>query len=82
MMQKLSVECYCSDLKVYLKNWLAPKASTKRDWYIFYRFYDPKFKGNPQYKEGKLVLLKRMNSFNELNHYKFECKIINSFTIF
>jgi len=65
-MQKLPFDCYCSDLKVHPKNWLTPKASTKKDWYIYYRFYDPKFKDNIQYKKGKLILLKGMNSFNDL----------------
>ena len=43
-MIKLKNGCYTSDIKVHPKNWQSTRASTKKDWYIFYRFYDPSFK--------------------------------------
>jgi hypothetical protein len=46
----LPLSCTCSDLKVYLKNWISAKVSIKKDWYVYYRFYDPVFKENPIYK--------------------------------
>jgi integrase len=33
--------CKCSDIKVTPKNWNQPGASTKQNWKIYYRFYDP-----------------------------------------
>jgi len=39
----LPLSCTCSDLKVYPKNWMSAKVSIKKDWYVYYRFYDPVF---------------------------------------
>ncbi len=33
----------------------------KKNWYVFYRFYDPVFRDNPRFKNGKLVIIKGMN---------------------
>lgn len=62
-MINLPSSCHCSELKVHPKNWLSTKASIKKDWYIFYRFYDPAFKNNDKFNYGKLVVLKGMNHF-------------------
>jgi len=43
-MIQLLFGCYCSELKVHPQNWQKPKASMTKDWYIYYRFYDPLFK--------------------------------------
>ena len=51
--------CYCSELKVNPKNWQSLKASLKKDWFIYYRFYDPSLKD--QYPKGKLRIIKGMN---------------------
>lgn len=55
--------CHCSDLRVNPANWENNRASCKKDWYIYYRYYDPLFRDNPRYKKGKLVLVKGMNTF-------------------
>ena len=47
----LPLFCTCSALKVNPKNWQSAKVSIKKDWYVYYRFYDPVFKENPTYKE-------------------------------
>ncbi len=65
---------YCSELKVSPKNWQTLKASLKKEWYIYYRFYDPKFKTDPRFKKGKLILLKGMNAFKSLKDRQEETK--------
>lgn len=40
---KLLHGCYISNINVNPKNWNTNKATTTRDWYIKYRFYDPRF---------------------------------------
>ncbi|MBN8699585.1 MAG: hypothetical protein J0L54_08220 [Chitinophagales bacterium] len=52
--------CICSTLSVYPKNWQAKNAKTTLDWYITYRFYDPR------YPKPKLVMVKGMNQFKTL----------------
>ena len=69
-MIQLSFSCYCSELKVHPKNWSNPKPSIKKDWYIYYRFYDPTFVINPKYKKGKLVFLKGMNHYKSISERK------------
>src|SRR5437868_2734379 len=49
--------CCCGNLSVYPKNWQAKDARISFDWYITYRFYDPKY-GKP-----KQVIVKGMNHF-------------------
>jgi len=65
-MINLPFSCNCSELKVVPNNWLNKNPSTKKDWYVFYRFYDPNFRDNPKYKNGKLVIIKRMNQFKTI----------------
>lgn len=65
-MHALPNGCTCSDLSVNPKNWQSLKASTKKPWYVFYRFYDPNFKNDPKFKKGKLKLIKTMNRFSNL----------------
>lgn len=52
--------CTCSNLSVYPKNWKSKNAKLSVDWYIIYRFYDPKY-SNP-----KQVMVKGMNHFKSL----------------
>lgn len=52
--------CYCSDLAVFPKNWNTKKASLAKDWYIHYRFYDPKF------PKPKQRIIKGINQFKTL----------------
>ena len=65
-MIKLKNGCYTSDIKVHPKNWQSTRASTKKDWYIFYRFYDPSFKKYVHFKKGKLILIRGMNVYKTL----------------
>ncbi|RXK57864.1 hypothetical protein ESA94_20310 [Lacibacter luteus] len=62
-MIELPFGCYCTDLKVTPKNWQTNKSTIKKEWMIYYRFYDPRFKQEPKFKKGKLVVLKGMNPF-------------------
>lgn len=66
-MIQLPNQCYCSDFNVHPKNWKSTRASVRKEWYITYRFYDPQYKQNPKYKNGKLVMLKGMNGFKRLS---------------
>lgn len=38
----------------------------QKAWYIQYYFHDPKFREDPKYKYGKLVIIKGMNKFKTL----------------
>lgn len=55
-------DCSCSEPKVIPKNWKSPGASTKKNWVIHYRFYDPEF------PTPKQVKIKGMNEFADLKH--------------
>jgi len=65
-MIKLQFECYCTELKVHPKTWQSPRTSVKKDWYVFYRFYDPSYKDNLKFKKGKLIIIKGMNQFKTI----------------
>ena len=62
----LPFSCYCTELKVVPNNWANKNSSIKKDWYIYYRFYDPNYKEHPKFKQGKLVVIKRMNQFKTI----------------
>ncbi|HRX94855.1 MAG TPA: hypothetical protein P5158_12085, partial [Chitinophagaceae bacterium] len=53
--------CGCSNLSVHPKNWKSRSAKMSQDWYITYRFYDPR------YPKPKLVMVKGMNHFKVLS---------------
>lgn len=53
--------CTCSKLSVYPKNWQSKTAKITLDWYITYRFYDPRF------PKPKQVMVKGMNQFKSLS---------------
>ena len=65
-MIQLQFGCYCSELKVSPKNWQTRKVSLKKDWFVYYRFYDPLLKDNPKFRKGKLIVLKGMNQFKTI----------------
>jgi site-specific recombinase XerC len=67
--------CSCSTLSVSPKNWKSKNASVKKTWFVFYRFYDPTFKDNPKYKEGKLVIFKGFNHIKDLAARQNEVRI-------
>lgn len=52
--------CRVSYPKVHPVDWEKVTASTKKDWYIHYRFYDPLLEN--KFKYGYLVIVKQMNS--------------------
>lgn len=62
----LPFSCHCTELKVVPNNWANKNSSLKKDWYIYYRFYDPNYREHPKYKKGKLVVIKRMNQFKTI----------------
>lgn len=62
----LPFSCHCTELKVVPNNWANKNSSIKKDWYIYYRFYDPNYKEHPKFKQGKLVVIKRMNQFKTI----------------
>ncbi len=66
-MISLPNNCRCSELKVMPKNWKNQHASLKKDWYLYYRFYDPIFKANRQFPKGKLIIIKGMNQYKILS---------------
>lgn len=53
--------CWRSKISVTPKNWNTAAASTKKDWRIWYRFYDPVNK-----PKGKLIPVKGFNSEKDL----------------
>lgn len=73
-MIQLTNGCYCSDLKVNPSNWESTRASCAKDWYIYYRFYDPLFKSDKKFKKGKLVVVKGMNVFSKLKERQVACR--------
>lgn len=56
----LSNGCEVSDFKVMPANWQSRSASTKKDWIIYYTFFDP------EYKEGKRCQVRGMNRVKNL----------------
>lgn len=50
--------------KVSPSNWETTKASLKKKWYIYYRFYDPEHQ--EKYPKGKLRVIKGMNEAKTL----------------
>lgn len=59
--------CYFSDIKVHPKNWKAVGASTKKDWYYYYRFYDPTILDEKGKIKPLLIVGKGMNRFHSLS---------------
>lgn len=58
--------CYCSEFSVFPKNWKQSNASTKKDWYINYRFYDPTVTDGQGKIKPKQCIIKGMNRFKLL----------------
>lgn len=56
--------CSRSNIIVIPTNWKSNRASIKKDWLIFYRFYDPTYKGTDKW--GHPVPIKGMNRFKSL----------------
>lgn len=58
--------CYFTPIKVHPKNWKQTSASVKKDWYLYYRFYDPTVVDDNGRKKPLLVMIKGMNKFKTL----------------
>lgn len=56
--------CSRSDINVTPSNWHTTRASVRKKWRIYYRFYDPKYRGTPLW--GKQIPIKGMNEFHTL----------------
>jgi uncharacterized protein YecE (DUF72 family) len=54
--------CNCTELKVYPNNWTDKNVSLKKEWYIFYRFYDPAFSYSYEFLSQKAVQIKEWMS--------------------
>lgn len=60
--------CYCSNPTVNPENWFTGgKSLLQKNWYIQYYFHDSRFRDDPKYKYGKLVIVKGMNKFKTLS---------------
>lgn len=66
--------CKCSELKVNPANWETAKASLKKNWYIYYRFYDLTLK--EKYPKGKLRIIKGMNEAKTLEERRAVTKAL------
>ena len=75
-MISLPFSCSCTELKVHPNNWTDKNASLKKEWYIYYRFYDPVYRTNPKIKKGKLVIIKRMNQFKTILERQVNTELI------
>jgi len=73
-MIKLQNRCSCSKISVHPKNWDINKASIKKDWYIHYRFYDPRF--IDKFPNGMLRVIKGMNKFKDLSSRQQATKVL------
>jgi len=62
--------CYRTDIKVIPQNWKKKKQlKPKEKWLIYYRFYDPQFKEDPE-KWAFLVRIKGMNDVYSIDERK------------
>ncbi len=75
-MIQLSSGCYCSEIKVAPERWDRGRASLKKNWFIYYRFYDPLFKDSIKYKRGKLVIIKGMNHLKSLEERQKRTRLL------
>lgn len=58
--------CSRSNFTVSPANWKTAKASTKKPWRIFYRFYDPAYKEDPKVQGMKACVNRDMNTQKDL----------------
>lgn len=57
--------CSRSELSVIPKNWESKRASLSKNWRIYYRFYDPRFRDNKQ-EWGRMFNMRGMNKAKSL----------------
>lgn len=68
--------CYCSDITVSPKNWDKTGASTKKNWFIYYRFYDPTYKDTKGKIKPVLRHIKGMNAYKLLGERRAACRLL------
>lgn len=68
--------CYCSEPKIFPKNWNDKGASIKDDWYIWYRFYDPTCIDRTGRIKPKLIPVAGMNKYKTLAQRREATKIL------
>lgn len=68
--------CYCTELKVNPSNWKEPNANLDKDWFIWYRFYDPEQLDADGKIKPKLVPVKGMNHFKKLSERREFTKML------
>src|SRR5690349_5613458 len=73
-MVALFAGCKRSEINVIPKNWKTAKASIREPWQIYYRFYDPAFKGTKLW--GKLIQIKGMNDCHTLEERQVVTKAL------
>lgn len=64
--------CSCSRISVSPKTWDRLNASIKKDWFIYYRFYDPLFQ--EKYKYGFLKIIKGLKEYPTLKERQDACR--------
>ena len=69
-MEQLPNGCRCSEILVTPTNWKKTGASVKKDWRIYYTFYDPSEK--VKYPHGKQKVVKGMNKCKTLAERRAE----------
>ncbi len=72
-------DCRASAPKASPATWSRLNASIKKDWRIWYRFYDPAQKD--KYPKGKMVVCKGMNEFKSLSDRQSATKALLAETL-
>lgn len=71
---KLAFGCSCSEPIVSPLTWDRVNASTRKDWFIHYRFYDPQFINTDKYPYQ--VVVKGMNCFKSVKERQEATRVI------
>ncbi len=66
--------CWVGKISIFPANWDKPGATTKKNWRIQYRFYDPLHL--EKYPKGKLCVVKGMNHLGRLEDRRRETRAI------
>lgn len=66
--------CSRSEIKVTPANWQTNRASVKKNWKIYYRYYDPATKGTKDW--GKMIQIRGMNDDKDLQSRQATTKFL------
>lgn len=66
--------CYRSEITVTPSNWKTQKASIKKKWKIYYRYYDPTMKGTSNW--GRMIQIRGMNDEKDLMTRQATTKVL------